>query len=273
MIAKTWTSTEPFARSPGQAANPNLWRGLYRAFFPHLSKGGSRLLDFGPYRQHATIAYGSGDPEDGWVRDDELGPMFKSNGNANTFVNCGDGGDLIGSVDDTGEVSVVMWANAKGETLATNDRWFGTQGTSKFFLRTSDVDGTDCDLRLVATNDAGTEGKYDTTARQTLGGSDNHCIGLSLDWNDGSRNKFYIDGESVAVTDVGGNEPGGDSDTSTLDMYLLAANNSGSSASWQINHALGPFQWWRSRYLTSEDHRALYLDPFAVVRYRGYSGG
>lgn len=45
-----------FARSPGESAYPNLWRGLDLWLCPSVNpRGGSTVFDLGPYQRHATI--------------------------------------------------------------------------------------------------------------------------------------------------------------------------------------------------------------------------
>ncbi len=278
MLEQHWQDSEPFARGPGTAQYPSLWRGLEFAWMPHLTKGGTKILDFGPYKRHAEFIGGLAVTN--WVDGEPYGACLDLSAGAGQGagqnVDCaqwGASGDAWNAVQSGHYVLNFAFATIVG-AQKPND----VTGTSNMIYgRTYDVDsGQECPLSLNAndnTNETNRHGLFFRYNSNTQGSGSNSTGSTNGEWRTvGGRwtrdhkPEFWSNGilrekRSTASAAAPGNLP-----NNSVHAYGSYRHTAGSRG---CDGLLGPVCVW-SRALSTSELLLCMEDAFAPIRFRGY---
>ena len=252
-----WKTSEPFARGPGTALHSNLWQGLRLAYFSHLSRGGDRLLDFGPRKKHAAIAGAD------WANS-ELGPILSFNGTSSDYVNTGDTTSLLSA---NPWMTFAVGFDFLGGSVTHTDAWAGSLTPSVgsgnvTILSRSPLSGNTVKLGVIVGDDAGNKRDWHTSGVYDLAGGP-HVFSGSVDWLGGTV-KMYFDGVFAASAIRSQSGTLGAITTNDLPQYLGCRNQAGSPATF---NPCGIFSYqWASREWNPGEHALIGRDPFAILR-------
>lgn len=187
-----------WARNPGQAMYPDLWKGLVGYWDPTLGKTGEILYDWSPGPQSNGVLTNMV-AADAWVVT-ERGDALDYDGN-NQHVQLGD----IAAVEGLPQMSVFAWCKITTQDGRSSSIVHkGSDSGSRWSLSPSqNTIGGDDDILAIMGNGENSSG-HTTSGLLTI--NEYHHVGFVFDGRqsgNAARLKIYIDGNAPVVSFVG----------------------------------------------------------------------